>query len=349
MNAFFFRELLVAPPALVITGAGLPAYSTYSERRPMKIAVLEPLGIPDETLRTLLEKAAEGQDAEIITYPDRKEDEATLAERSADAEIVVLSNIKYPGSVMEKNPNLKYICNAFTGFDHIDMAYCREHGIQVSNCAGYSTVAVADLVFGLLLDVSRNVSTLNSIVRQGGTKDGLVGPELEGMRFGVVGAGAIGTRVMRIAQAFGCEVVCYSRTKKDIPGVKFVELDELLRTSDVVSLHVPQNPETTGMIGAEQIALMKPTAFLINCARGPIVDSEALAAALNEGRIAGAGIDVLEMEPPFPADHPLLNSKNTVVTPHVAFASHQAMEKRAKIVAENVASYFAGNTINLVS
>ena len=306
----------------------------------MKIAVLEPLGIPDETLRTLLEKAAEGQDAEIITYPDRKEDEATLAERSADAEIVVLSNIKYPGSVMEKNPNLKYICNAFTGFDHIDMAYCREHGIQVSNCAGYSTVAVADLVFGLLLDVSRNVSTLNSIVRQGGTKDGLVGPELEGMRFGVVGAGAIGTRVMRIAQAFGCEVVCYSRTKKDIPGVKFVELDELLRTSDVVSLHVPQNPETTGMIGAEQIALMKPTAFIINCARGPIVDSEALAAALNEGRIAGAGIDVLEMEPPFPADHPLLNSKNTVVTPHVAFASHQAMEKRAKIVAENVASYF---------
>ncbi len=315
----------------------------------MKIAVLEPLGISDEMLRGLLDEALAGADVEVITYPDRKTDEATLIERSADAEIVVLSNIKYPASVMEKNPNLKYVCDAFTGYDHIDMDYCRANGIQVSNCAGYSTVAVADLVFGLLLDVCRNISTLNSIVRQGGTKEGLVGPELEGKRFGVVGAGAIGTRVMKIAQAFGCEVVCYSRTKKEIPGVEFMPLEELLRTSDFVSLHVPQTPETTGMIGAEQLALMKPTAVLINCARGPVVDSQALANALNEGRIAGAGIDVLEMEPPFPADHVLLNSKNTVVTPHVAFASHQAMEKRAVIVAANVASFINGKTQNLVS
>lgn len=315
----------------------------------MKIAVLEPLGISDEMLRSLLNEAIAGADVEVITYPDRKTDEATLIERSADAEIVVLSNIKYPASVMEKNPNLKYVCDAFTGYDHIDMDYCRQHGIQVSNCAGYSTVAVADLVFGLLLDVCRNISTLNSIVCQGGTKDGMVGPELEGKRFGVVGAGAIGTRVMKIAQAFGCEVVCYSRTKKEIPGVEFMALEELLRTSDFVSLHVPQTPETTGMIGADQLALMKTTAVLINCARGPVVDSEALAAALNDGRIAGAGIDVLEMEPPFPAEHPLLNSKNTVVTPHVAFASHQAMEKRAVIVAANVGSFLNGNTQNLVS
>lgn len=315
----------------------------------MKIAVLEPLGISDEMLRSLLNEAIAGADIEVITYPDRKTDEATLIERSADAEIVVLSNIKYPASVMEKNPNLKYVCDAFTGYDHIDMDYCRQNGIQVSNCAGYSTVAVADLVFGLLLDVCRNISTLNSIVRQGGTKDGLVGPELEGKRFGVVGAGAIGTRVMKIAQAFGCEVVYYSRTKKEIPGVEFMPLEELLHTSDFVSMHVPQTPETTGMIGAEQLALMKPTAVLINCARGPVVDSKALAAALNEGRIAGAGIDVLEMEPPFPAEHPLLNSKNTVVTPHVAFASHQAMEKRAVIVANNVESFLKGSTQNLVS
>ena len=242
----------------------------------MKIAVLEPLGISDESLRGLLAKATEGHDAEVITYPDRKEDEAALIERSADADIVVVSNIKYPASVMEKNPNLKYVCVAFTGYDHVDMAYCREHGIQVSNCAGYSTVAVADLTFGLVLDVLRNISTLNSIVRQGGTKDGLVGPELEGKRFGVIGAGAIGSRVMRIAQVFGCDVVCYSRTKKEIPGVQFVGLDELLKTSDVVSLHIPQTPETTGLISAEKIALMKPTAVLINCARGPVVDSEAL-------------------------------------------------------------------------
>lgn len=315
----------------------------------MKIAVLEPLGIPEADLRSLILNAVGDTDVELVTYTDRKEDEATLIERSGDADVVVVSNIAYPASVMEKNPNLKYVCVAFTGYDHVDMAYCREHGIQVSNCAGYSTVAVADLVFGLLLDVYRNISVLNSQVRSGGTKDGLVGPELEGKRFGVIGAGAIGTRVMRIASAFGCEVVAYSRTEKDIEGVSFVALDELLSTSDIVSLHVPQTLETTGMIGKDQIALMKSSAVLINCARGPIVDSQALADALNEGRIAGAGIDVLEMEPPFPADHPLLNAKNTIVTPHVAFASNEAMQKRAVIVADNIASYLAGDTNNLVS
>lgn len=315
----------------------------------MKIAVLEPLGIPDADLRDLILKAVGTADVELITYPDRKVDEATLIERSGDADIVVLSNIAYPASVMQQNPNLKYVCVAFTGYDHVDMAYCREKGIQVSNCAGYSTVAVADLVFGLLLDVYRNISVLNSQVRSGGTKDGLVGPELEGKRFGVIGAGAIGTRVMRIAQAFGCEVVTYSRTRKEIEGVTFVELDELLSTCDVISLHVPQTSQTTGLIGAEELAKMKPTSVLINCARGPIVDSQALADALNEGRLAGAGIDVLEMEPPFPEDHPLLSAKNTIVTPHVAFASNEAMQKRAVIVANNIASYLAGNPENLVS
>ncbi len=314
----------------------------------MKIAVLEPLGIPDADLRDLILKAVGTADVEFITYPDRKVDEATLIERSGDADVVVLSNIAYPASVMQQNPNLKYVCVAFTGYDHVDMAYCREKGIQVSNCAGYSTVAVADLVFGLLLDVYRNISVLNSQVRSGGTKDGLVGPELEGKRFGVIGAGAIGTRVMRIAQAFGCEVVAYSRTRKEIEGVTFVELDELLSTCDVISLHVPQTPQTTGLIGAEELAKMKPTSVLINCARGPIVDSQALADALNEGRLAGAGIDVLEMEPPFPEDHPLLSAKNTIVTPHVAFASNEAMQKRAVIVANNIASYLAGNPENLV-
>lgn len=315
----------------------------------MKISVLEPLGISDEKLRGLFAAELKDTPVELVTYPDRLEDEQLLIERSADADVVVVSNIAYPARVMEKNPNLKYVCVAFTGYDHVDMDYCREHGIVVSNCAGYSTVAVADLVFGLLLDVYRNISVLNDRARHGGTKDGLVGPELEGKRFGVIGAGAIGQRVMRIAQAFGCEVVAYSRTRKEVDNVEFVELDELLKTSDVVSLHVPQTPQTTGLIGKDQLAMMKPSAVLINCARGPIVDSEALADALNNDRLAGAGIDVLEMEPPFPENHPLLHSKNTIVTPHVAFASNEAMYKRAVIVADNVASYVAGNTKNVVS
>lgn len=315
----------------------------------MKISVVEPLGISDEQLRGLLEPAIEGFDAELVTYPDRREDVESLIERSKDADIVVVSNIKYPAQVMEQCPNLKYICDAFTGYDHIDMAYCREHGIQVSNCAGYSTVAVADLVFGLLLAVYRNIVPCDAAVRAGGTKAGLVGPELEGKKFGIVGAGAIGGRVARIAQAFGCQVFAWSRTKKDLPGVTFVDtVEELLSTCDVVSLHVPQTPATTGLVNAERIALMKPTAVLINCARGPVVDSAALADALNEGRIAGAGIDVFETEPPIATDHVLLHAKNVVATPHVAFASNEAMYKRAAIVAGNVGAYLAGEPQNLV-
>jgi D-3-phosphoglycerate dehydrogenase len=249
---------------------------------------------------------------------------------------------------MEQCPKLKYICVAFTGYDHVDMAYCRERGILVSNCAGYSTSAVADLVFGFVIDLCRNVIACNEVVRKGGTKAGLIGPELEGRKFGIIGAGAIGLRVAAIANAFGCDVYAYSRTKKEVPGVKFIELDELLSTCDIISLHVPQNASTIGMINAEKIALMKKTAYFINTARGPIVDSAALAAALNAGLIAGAAVDVFETEPPIAEDHPLLHAKNCICTPHVAFASHQAMEKRAVIVCDNLKAWLAGEPINLV-
>lgn len=313
----------------------------------MKIVILEPLGIPAEKTKAMAE-AAIGSGHELVYYDNRKEDVETLIERSKDADAVVLTNFKYPKAVMEQCPNLKYICVAFTGYDHVDMAYCRERGITVSNCAGYSTSAVADLVFGFVIDLCRSIITCNEVVRKGGTKAGLIGPELEGKKFGIIGAGAIGLRVAAIANAFGCEVYAYSRTKKDVPGVTFVELDELLRTCDIVSLHVPQNAQTVGMINAEKIALMKPNAYFINTARGPIVDSAALAAALNAGLIAGAAVDVFENEPPIAEDHPLLHAKNCICTPHVAFASHQAMEKRAVIVCDNLKGWLAGKPINRV-
>lgn len=312
----------------------------------MKIVLLEPLGIPDETLVEKI-KAVAG-DNEVVYYNTRVEDVPTLIERSKDADAVVLSNFKYPKEVMENCPNLKYICVAFTGYDHVDMEYCRQRGIQVSNCAGYSTSAVADLVFGFIIDLYRNIIKCNEVVREGGTKAGLIGPELEGKKLGIIGAGAIGLRVAKIAQAFDCEVYAYSRTEKDAPGVKFVDMDTLMSTCDIVSVHVPQNAETIGLISAEKIALMKEDAILINTARGPIVDSQALADALNEGRIAGAAVDVFETEPPIDSAHPLLNAKNCIATPHVAFASVQAMYKRADIVADNIKAYLAGDPINLV-
>ncbi len=313
----------------------------------MKLVVLEPLGIPFETLAGKV-KAAVGDRAEVVCYKDRKEDIETLAERSKDADMVVLSNFKYPKEVMEKCPKLKYICVAFTGYDHVDMDYCREKGILVSNCAGYSTSAVADLVFGFVISLYRNIIACNDVVRKGGTKNGLIGPELEGKKFGIIGAGAIGLRTAGIAKAFGCQVYAYSRTKKNIEGVEFVDLDTLMSECDIISLHVPQNKETIGLINAEKIALMKKDAIFINTARGPIVDSQALADALNSGKIAGAAVDVFETEPPIDENHPLLTAKNCIATPHVAFASVQAMYKRADIVCSNLSAYLEGAPINLV-
>lgn len=316
----------------------------------MKIAVLEPLGVTNEDLAMRIYHAAEDYDGEleIALSLDRREDEETLVARAEGAEIVVVSNIKFPASVMEQLPDLRYICCAFTGYDHIDMEYCAAHGIQVANCSGYSTTAVAELVIAFAINMGRSVLAADKAVRAGGTMAGLVGPELEGKRVGIIGCGAIGTRVAQLAQAFGCEVIAYNRSVKVVPGVTFTTLEEVMATSDIITVHVPNNAQTKGMIGAEQFALCKPSAYFINCARGPIVDSQALADALNEDRLAAAAVDVYEMEPPIPADHPLLNCKNLLATPHIAFATDQAWEKRADIIAQNVASWLAGDPINLV-
>lgn len=313
----------------------------------MKLTFLEPLGISQTQLKSMVEKTL-GDQMEVVYYDTRVEDTPTLIERSKDADCVVLSNFKYGKDVISACPNLKMICVAFTGVDHVDIEYCKERGITVCNCAGYSTVAVADLVFGFVINLARNISACNKAVRAGGTKAGLVGYELEGKKFGIVGAGAIGQRVIRLAKAFGCQVYAYNRTPKEIEGVTFVSLDELLETCDIVSLHVPLNPSTKGLIGKEQLAKMKKNAILINTARGPVVDSQALADALQEGIIAGAAVDVFEMEPPVPSDHVLFKAQNLLATPHVAFASDQAFEKRAVIVCENVKKWAEGNPQNVI-
>lgn len=280
-----------------------------------------------------------GTQHDLIFYPDRKEDAATLVERSQGADIVVLSNIPYRKDVIEKCPALKKICVAFTGVDHIDLAYCAERGIDVKNCAGYSTVAVADLTFGLVLSLARNIPACDRACRDGKTKDGLVGFELAGKKFGIVGLGAIGSRVADIAHAFGCEVFAYTRTPKTHPNVTLVDKETLFSTCDIVSLHTPLNDSTRGLVGEKELSWMKPTAYLINTARGGVVDTPALVDALRNHRIAGAGIDVFDMEPPIPADCQLNKLPNVVVTPHVAFATKQAFEKRAVIIADNLAGW----------
>ena len=313
----------------------------------MKLVIIEPLGVNDEKLLSMAKDMLPA-DLEIVYYNTRVTDTETLIERGHDADIIAVSNLPMNADVINGCKNLKMLSVAFTGVDHIAMDACKANGVLVSNCAGYSTAAVADLVFGMIIALYRNMIPCNDVVRKEGTKDGLVGFELEGKKFGVIGTGAIGLRTAAIANAFGCQVLAYSRTKKDIPGITYVDMDTLLSSCDIDSLHTPLNSDTRGLIGKEELAKMKPSAILINTSRGPVVDSAALADALNNGRLAGAGIDVFETEPPIVKDHPLLTAKNVIATPHVAFATKEALEKRAIIVFDNVDKWLKGTPQNVM-
>lgn len=316
----------------------------------MKIVVMEPLGVALEKINALA-AALQAAGHEFVYYTSKETQQDKLLERVQDADIIMLANQPLSAEIINACPKLKMLSVAFTGVDHIALAACRARNILVCNAAGYSTNAVAELTFGLAISVIRNIVPCDARCRRAETKDGLVGFELFGKTFGVVGTGAIGARVAKIAAAFGCRVLAYSRTEKQElvdAGVQYVSLDELLAQSDFVSLHVPLTDATRGLINAAAIAKMKQGAVLLNTARGPVVDSAALAEALNAGKLAGAGIDVFEGEPPIAKDHPLCSAKNTVLTPHVAFASREALETRADIVFANIEKWLAGAPQNIV-
>ena len=254
------------------------------------------------------------------------------------------------GEVIEGCPNVKYIAVAFTGVDHVDLETCKKRGIAVSNAAGYSTNAVAELVFGLAIGLYRA-----SLPVTGGRAPAAPRTAWSGRSYTerpwASGTGAIGCRVAAIASAFGCRLLAYSRTERPemtALGATYVSLEELMEQSDIVSLHVPVTPATKGLIGRDMLARMKKNAILINTARGPVVDNQALAEALTAGQIAGAGIDVFDMEPPIPEDYPLLKAPNTILTPHVAFATLEAMEIRADITVSNIEHWIAGDQINVI-
>ncbi|SHI90390.1 NAD(P)-dependent oxidoreductase [Propionispora hippei] len=313
----------------------------------MKIAIIEPLGVEREKLLQIAAQVL-GKDADITYYDSPPADQAEVVARSRAADIVVLANMPYREAVLAQCPQITMLSVAFTGIDHIDMAYCRRNNITVCNCAGYSNEAVGELVFGLVLGLYRRLIACDTAVRRGGTKDGLIGFELAGKKFGIVGTGAIGLKVAALARAFGCEVYAYSRTVKDSPGIRYVDLDTLLATCDIVSLHVPLMEQTRELINREKLALMKQSAVLINTARGPVVDAAALAEALTEGRLAGAAVDVFEQEPPIPAGQPLLQAPNVILAPHVGFATKEALVKRAVIAFENIKQWLAKTPQNVM-
>jgi D-3-phosphoglycerate dehydrogenase len=316
----------------------------------MKIVVLEPLGIPEKDIRSIAKKTVNGEH-ELILYNDKTADVEVLKDRVKDANVLVIANMLLKGEVINSAEKLKMISIAFTGVDHVDLKVCREKNILVSNAAGYSTNSVAELAFGLIISLLRNIVVLDEVTRNGGTKDGYGQNDLYGKTLGVIGTGAIGKKVAEIGLAFGCHVIAFNRSEnKDLisKGVKYVDLEDIFKESDIVTIHLPLTDSTRGIVNNDRLNLMKKNSILINTARGPLVDNEALANILHEGKISGAGIDVFDMEPPLPFEYSLLKENRVILTPHIGFATEEAMIRRAKIVFENISGWIEGNPQNVI-
>ena len=315
----------------------------------MKISLLEPLGVSEELIRELSAPIlARGH--EFIYYPRKTTDTEELKKRSAGCEVVMIANNPYPDEVVDASDSLKLLNVAFTGIDHVGLEACRRKGVTVCNAANYSNQTVAELVIGMTIHLLRKIGECNDTVRRGGTSAGLAGREIAGRTVGIIGTGRIGMITARLFLAFGARVIACSRHEKPEAaalGIEYVGLEELMSRSDIISLHTPNNASTRGMISREMISLMKPSAVFINCARGPIVDDRALADALNEGRIAGAAVDVFTVEPPLGDDQPLLHAANCLLTPHVAFLSEESMIRRAHIAFDNTIAYLEGHPENV--
>ncbi|MBQ9593586.1 MAG: hydroxyacid dehydrogenase [Lachnospiraceae bacterium] len=312
-----------------------------------KVVILESIGIPAEKLEAL--KAPFAQEAEFISY-DKTFDIEALKEETRDADAVILANMPLPAEVIAAAPRLQFIDVAFTGVDHIGLSAAKERGIKVSNASGFSNEAVAELVIAMALSMMRNLSATKARVRAGGTKDGLIGCELMGKTAGIVGYGRIGRRTGELLHAFGCRILqSSSHPHTDDPDyVTQVPLEDLLAESDLVILHTPLNDSTRGLIDYEKLCKMKKTALLINVARGPVTVEDDLARALEEGVIAGAAVDVFTKEPPLPADTQMLAAPNTLLTPHIAFATQESMLRRAEIVFANLRAWFDGGQNNII-
>lgn len=314
----------------------------------MKVAILESLGIGEEELLSL-EKPFLEKGVEFVHY-ERSLDENVLLSELDGADAAIIANMPFPSSVIAKSGSLKFIDVAFTGTDHVGLDAAKKKGIAVSNASGYSNEAVSELVLGMVLSFMRNISKVEERCRNGKDKTGLVGNEVKGKTVGIVGLGKIGRRTAEIFNCLGAKILAYSRSRhSDAPSyVREVEMDELLASSDIIILHCPLTPETRGLIGKKELERMKSSAILVNVARGPVVDEKALCEALEKGEIRGALVDVFDKEPPLSLDTPLLSAPNTLLTPHVAFATKESMSLRAEIVFENLRAWMEGQQINVI-
>ena len=317
----------------------------------MKIVVLDGYGLNPGDL------SWNGMNAlgELTVYDRTSPSE--MLERSQGAEVLITNKTLITAENMAELPELKYIGVLATGYNVVDIDAAKARGIVVTNIPAYSTASVAQMVFAHVLNITQRVGYYADENVKGRWTDSvdfcywdtnLV--ELDGKKMGIVGYGNIGKATARIALAFGMEVLAYtSKEQKDLPqGVKKVTLDELFVESDVISLHCPLTPDTKELVNAKRLSMMKSSAILINTGRGPLVNEQDLANALNEGRIAGAGLDVLSVEPSV-AGNPLLSAKNCFITPHIAWATKEARTRLMDIAVNNLKSYQEGNIINNVA
>lgn len=292
---------------------------------------------------------------ELVVYDRTSPSE--VMERSANAEVLITNKTVITAEHMAALPQLKYIGVLATGYNVVDIDEARHRGIVVTNIPAYSTASVAQMVFAHVLNITQRVgyyANENANGRWTNSIDfcywdtNLI--ELEGKKMGIVGLGNIGQATARIAQAFGMEILVFtSKEQSALPeGMKKVTLDELFAHSDVVSLHCPLTPDTKEMVNAARLRTMKPSAILINTGRGPLVNEQDLADALNEGRIAAAGLDVLSVEPSV-FGNPLFNARNCFITPHIAWATKEARTRLMDIAVNNLKSYQEGNVINNVA
>lgn len=314
----------------------------------MKIAILESLGITEAKLNEL--KKPFEEDGHTFEIYERTSEVETLKEEIQDVDVAIIANMPFSNEVISSSDTLKFIDVAFTGVDHVGLDACKEKDIKVSNASGYSNEAVAELVIGMILSKIRYLREVEVLCRNGQTKEKYIGQEIKGKTVGIIGLGKIGRRSAELLDAFGANVIaCNSKPIEECPPyVVERSLEDLLKESDIVILHCPLNESTRNLINKDKLAMMKKSALLVNVARGPVVNAKDLKKALEKGVIAGACVDVFDQEPPLPSDDPILNSPNTLLTPHVAFASQESMILRAEIVFENLRNWLNDNQQNII-
>lgn len=316
----------------------------------MKITVLDGYGLnPGDLSWDGIAKLGD------LTVYDRTPPELTL-ERAADSEIILTNKTVIDAETIGKLPKLKYIGVLATGYNIVDTEAAKKHGIIVTNIPAYSTMSVAQMVFALILAITNRVEHYteeNHAGRWSRNPDFCYWntqlTEISGKTMGIVGLGNIGNAVAKIALVFGMKVIAYtSKNQDELPeGVSKCDLATLFSTSDIVSLHCPLTPDTRLMANRERLATMKPSAILINTARGPLVDDQAVADALKAGELRAYGADVMTTEPPS-ADNPLLSAPNTYITPHVAWATEEARQRLMQIAIDNIAAFLEGKALNRI-